>query len=53
MKRILQNYRANMAMVLTEYSWPKCEFCGRCHTDDPERCPRIKSFDRIFKGKNG
>jgi hypothetical protein len=51
MKRIVQEYRPNMAMVLPDYKWPKCDFCGFCHPADPEKCPRVKSFDKIFKGK--
>jgi hypothetical protein len=51
MKRIIQQYTPNMAMVLPEYRWPKCDFCGLCHPAGPDNCPRIKSFDRIFKGK--
>lgn len=47
MKRIV---RVNPQKVMVEsiILWPKCDFCGSCHPDDPDKCPRIKSIDRVF-----
>lgn len=50
MKHIVQT-NPHRIMVKTVVIWPKCDFCGSCHPDDPSKCPRIKSFDETFMRK--
>jgi hypothetical protein len=47
MKHIV-HVNPQIVMVKSVIEWPKCDFCGSCHPDDPSKCPRIKSFDKCF-----
>ena len=49
MNRIIKT-EPQRVTVMTEWKWPKCKICGFCHPDDIEKCPRIKSIDKTFRG---